>query len=336
MDIREADDVSDGECILLCREDSGIQKVIANEDNSLMWTAAGGKASIKRWSVPLLGFDESEHRDRTASPEPPVPSPSSRLGNGHPISPPILSSFVKLVSPNEPYHHAQYTLAHGGRDEVATLYSAASVMSVPRRADSGGAINYFEKSEIAATAKPLHTVPDDEIVGANGLIRCVMLNDKMHVLAVDTAGQVGVWDVVRALCRGVYVKEEVDKLWREEHGDSQDEGEQHSARDVLEIVRSRIEGEAVVSSWATADTKSGVLTIHVSDRCFDAEVFADEVGFIHDHKNINDETKRGSAVWFSQPCPHAQFLSSQRRKVGFEESIHRVHQRGAANAKTGA
>ena len=41
--------------------------------------------------------------------------------------------------------------------------------------------------------------------------------------------------------------------------------------------RRRLSGnEVVVATWCTADAKAGVLTIHMNERCFEAEVYADE------------------------------------------------------------
>ena len=52
-----------------------------------------------------------------------------------------------------------------------------------------------------------------------------------------------------------------------------------SPREALETVRERIEGEAVVVSWASVDTKTGLLTVHLNERCFEAEIYADEAGY---------------------------------------------------------
>ena len=42
--------------------------------------------------------------------------------------------------------------------------------------------------------------------------------------------------------------------------------------------------------WCSVDTKTVLLTIYLSEWCFDAEVYADEVGYSHDR--FNDETRR--------------------------------------------
>jgi hypothetical protein len=54
-------------------------------------------------------------------------------------------------------------------------------------------------------------------------------------------------------------------------------GKRLSPRDALETVRERIEGEGVTNSWSTLDTKVGDLCVHLIERCFEAECFADEV-----------------------------------------------------------
>lgn len=49
-------------------------------------------------------------------------------------------------------------------------------------------------------------------------------------------------------------------------------------REALELVKERIEGEAVVPAWCTVDTKIGALGIHMEQgRCFDAEIHLDEL-----------------------------------------------------------
>ena len=53
--------------------------------------------------------------------------------------------------------------------------------------------------------------------------------------------------------------------------------QERSPREAVEAVRERIKGEALVSTYGTADTKTGVLTIHLTGRSIDAEIYADEV-----------------------------------------------------------
>ena len=65
--------------------------------------------------------------------------------------------------------------------------------------------------EVAADAVPLRLEADEVIEGEHGLVRCVMLNDRMHALTVDTAGEVAVWDVVRGACVGRYAAGDVER-----------------------------------------------------------------------------------------------------------------------------
>ncbi|CCO32778.1 WD repeat-containing protein 48 AltName: Full=USP1-associated factor 1 [Rhizoctonia solani AG-1 IB] len=120
-------------------------------------------------------------------------------------------------------------------------------------------------------AVPLSTVPADEIAGSYGLVRSVVLNDRVHALSVDTRGEVAVWDIVRGICRGVFV---LDK--------HQGTGKSKlSPREALDLVRDRIEGESMTPAWIKVDTRVGDLTVHLEEpKCFDAEVYADELSWV--------------------------------------------------------
>ncbi|KAG8753415.1 hypothetical protein FRC12_011551 [Ceratobasidium sp. 428] len=125
-----------------------------------------------------------------------------------------------------------------------------------------------------STVVPLSLEPADEIAGSHGLVRSVVLNDRIHALSVDTRGEVAVWDVVRGVCRGVFVLDKVN---------SEHDGQQNkiSPREALDLVRDRIEGEGMTPAWASVDTRVGDLTVHlIEPRCFDAEVYADEIGWL--------------------------------------------------------
>ena len=199
---------------------------------------------------------------------------------------------------------------------MATLYSAASVMSIPRlnlakpptpaihsppptylvhgsRTEdtiipSHSARTRYEEREIAPDATPICPEPDFSLSGDAGLVRCIMLNDRIHALAVDTLGGVAVWDVIRGTCLGRYSPEDIARA-RLSGSSMVGSGEKEwSPRESLDLVRERIEGEAVTPAWCMADTKAGELTIHFMDKCFDAEVYADEVGFGADRHYTED------------------------------------------------
>ena len=235
-----------------------------------------------------------------------------------------LESLVKLSSPNDPF--TSYPSNRTRDPEVATLYSAASIMSVhqinrPSAQNAFGQSHAsplhtsrtdetmlptniaradYEDRDIAADAVPICARPDDVLHGDRGLVRSIILNDKIHALTVDTAGEVAVWDIIHATCLGRYAPEDVAAASQSGSLSGGNDEQERSPREALEAVRERIEGEAVVSTWCTADTKTGVLTIRLTERSFDAEIYADEVGFTHD-RHFNDESKR-LFLPFCAPC----------------------------------
>lgn len=261
------------------------------------------------------------------------------------------ASLVKLVSASDPF--ATYSSSTRGRDpEVATLYSAASIMSVPRASlpihsvlrvhtspiqssrtedtvlPVPTARAEYEERELAADAEPLHKAPDNVIKGDHGLVRCIILNDRLHALTIDTSGEVAVWDIVRCLCRGRFRREDVAAISHRSSSVAGSSGgeKERSPREVLDSVRERVEGEGVALSWATADTKAGVLVINMDEKCFEAEVYADEVGFAHD-RHFNDESKLNIGKWvlrnlFLGFIREEQRMRRHRDRRGSEDSHH--------------
>ncbi|KAA1473313.1 WD40 repeat-like protein [Dentipellis sp. KUC8613] len=285
-------------------------------------------------------------------------------------------SLVRLTSPHDPFTPFSQLGGRGRDMDVATLYSAASVMSIPRgpsalgagagapsplqsifpaaqlarapspvlsdththapsRLDDGAtgarsARAEFEAREVVGDAVPLRSTPDAVIEGEHGLVRAVMLNDRIHVLTVNTAGEVAVWNIVRGACVGRYRCEDVTEASVCGGSSSKSEvsaGKERSPRELLEVVRERIEGEAVVMPWATVDTRVGVLTVHVTERCFDAEVYADEVGCVgervpDDHRiNIGKWVLRNLFLGFIREEQRAY----ARRTHATEQSPHTAH-----------
>ncbi|KAF8516481.1 hypothetical protein JB92DRAFT_2251756 [Gautieria morchelliformis] len=140
----------------------------------------------------------------------------------------------------------------------------------------------YEGRELAAAATPLELYPDDIIQGEHGLVRSMMLNDRMHALTINTAGCVAVWDVVRCRCVGWYDRRDILTEMGSTNGTEgslESDIDSRSPRELLETVRARIEGESVISPWSTVDTRIGNLTVHLSERCFETEIYADEAGY---------------------------------------------------------
>ncbi|KAJ7591000.1 hypothetical protein C8J56DRAFT_1003600 [Mycena floridula] len=277
VDVEDCSDVSDGECIVLCQDlgergTDGINKIVAMDEN-VLWTATGS-STIKRWQIPqkrtvranalTSDVDGSASRDKE----------DQTTLYGIPFE-----SLVRLISANDPF-----TPFKGRDPEVATLYSAASVKSVPRtniRSPTTGFQNSsMQRSRTEETVMVMPTPRaeyEDREIAVDAVPLCSTPGRS------DTSGEVAVWDI--------------DVSSASHHGSAGSTEEQDlSPREALEIVRERIEGEAVVSPWATADTKTGILSVHLTEKCFEAEVFADEVGFSND-RHFNDESKLNPGKW---------------------------------------
>lgn len=251
---------------------------------------------------------------------------------------------VHLASPlNDPFTPFSPVYRGRGDTDVATLYSAASLMSVsarpvilrtplrgifpspsppsptqspaslgrpasPAHSDfspsigglgsggpgigspgAGGAATglsrqrtEFESREVVAEAQPFSPTPDFVLVGAPGLVRATPLSNRVHALTVDTAGTVAVWDIIRAVCVGQFVREDVVAASTNGSEHASEEDWVCSPREALDIVRERIDGEAVVVQWSALDTSTGVLNVHLDEHAFDAELYADELGHTPD------------------------------------------------------
>ena len=275
-------------------------------------------------------------------------------------------SLVKLTSPNETF--SSLVMSRGRDPEIVTLYSAASVMSVPRMARSptqatfnnvnnppgrsgspapGEALQSrgaeetlhpiktarieYEEREVAADAIPLVNHPDDIIHGDHGLVRSAILNDRIHALTVDTTGEVAVWNIVRGSCLGRFSSADVASasFCGSTSGKSAGSTErEYSPREALEAVRERIEGEAVVSHWATVDTKTGVLSVHLNERCFDAEIYGDEAGYGLE-RHFADDFRCTSVLLHDMPIM-LTFFRSKHWEMGFKKYFQQLHQRAAA------
>ncbi|KAJ2785761.1 hypothetical protein H4R18_000307 [Coemansia javaensis] len=138
---------------------------------------------------------------------------------------------------------------------------------------------------------PVRAAPDETIRGRHGLRRHRLLPSKRHVLAQDTRGRVSLWDIM--LCRRVH-----------EFPESADGAAAAAGTpfpgvfgtDFDAISRAVATEPEAVSSWCHVDTRTGALTVHLSEPLvWSAEVHVDEVdGVPHeavqamgDHERVN-------------------------------------------------
>ena len=145
----------------------------------------------------------------------------------------------------------------------------------------------FEVRDSALDAKPLRNAPEDVIHGSHGLIRSSMLNDRRHVLTVDSAGHIFLWDIMSGQCLGAFDWYEVVEAWSQSYGSGNTTS--HRIRllpgEALDTVKERIQGEGTTPLWCTVDTKIGSLSVHFDyPRCFDAEIYLDEMENVLDSR----------------------------------------------------
>lgn len=234
-------------------------------------------------------------------------------------------SLVPLTSPDDPYFAP--TFSTRARDpETATIYSTISLVSTSQAFASRPSMStsppsyrrphsvteptpdtethatniarreYLER-EAASEATPLRSAPEDVILGGHGLMRCELLNDRRHVLSIDTQGEVALWDIVEGRCLGVFAPDELvpqtrrpsDALSAPSENGSGSGRSTDESRDVLEFVRDRIEGEVAIPTWCTCTTRTGALTVHLEEgRVFDAEVSSFGLALV---EAANEETQ---------------------------------------------
>lgn len=137
----------------------------------------------------------------------------------------------------------------------------------------------FEDREVASEATPLRSQADEVIAGRSGLVRSLLLNDRQHVLTVDTDGEVAAWNIIRGVCVGRFAATEVAAALHLERREKAGTAVRKHSQEVLELVKERVEGETMVITWCQVDTKIGSLVVHLEEgRVFDAEIYADQMG----------------------------------------------------------
>jgi WD repeat-containing protein 48 len=150
----------------------------------------------------------------------------------------------------------------------------------------------FEDREIASEAVPLRKTPDEVVAGRSGLVRSLLLNDRQHVLTVDTQGEVAAWNIIRGVCIGRFSSADVAAAFDIERGVAAGQAVRKHSNEVLELVKDRVEGETMVITWCQVDTKIGSLVVHLEEgRVFDAEVYADELG-LEGYEGIREDMRR--------------------------------------------
>ncbi|OZJ05112.1 hypothetical protein BZG36_01381 [Bifiguratus adelaidae] len=211
----------EGECIAIFKENGGVSKLAAYKDD-FIWSATSN-SSVHQWrGIP----DRTIRSGQKPSPEcPEVPA----------------SSLTQVIAP-ETYLQAQDSLGYSlGRKSFSR-----SALSLPLS-------NIVDDTPLQPLV-PVRTAPHHTILGKPGLTAHRMLNNRRHVLTVDTSGEVVLWDIVKCIPLKSFGKQ------------------------IMEDVAASINTQESYPNWCTLDTRIGAITVHLDEnRCFDCELYADEV-----------------------------------------------------------
>ncbi|KAF9115155.1 hypothetical protein BGX27_008746 [Mortierella sp. AM989] len=135
---------------------------------------------------------------------------------------------------------------------ASTVYSAASLGSIFVNNRDKHSQHSSEDDEGLVT--PIFGEPENVIEGEHGLIKHTVLNNRRMVVTEDKCGEVALWDIIKCVQLETYTGRKLEEVVNE-----------------LNTIES-------VPLWCTIDTRIGALTVHLDEaRCFDAEVYVDEI-----------------------------------------------------------
>ncbi|CDK28908.1 unnamed protein product [Kuraishia capsulata CBS 1993] len=105
---------------------------------------------------------------------------------------------------------------------------------------------------------PFNEYPINEIIGYNGLIKARLLNDRRHVMTMDSAGKIRLWDIIQ--CKALDTTYEC------------------SSDDEFDIIIQQHQTFETLPIWCKVQVMSGKLFISLSESAFiNTEIYADEV-----------------------------------------------------------
>ncbi|KAJ4267356.1 hypothetical protein NW762_003461 [Fusarium torreyae] len=252
------EDMDDGLSLAVAHEHIGVCKVVAAGGH--IWTATN-RSSINRWedvdTDTNIQLPSSVRQHRATS------NASNRPREA---SPPAVNGTAKKEIPAESILRISAAAAfpsRAGPDPDSTTITDATA-----RKGSEAHVEPLE-SEI----KPIHAVAEETIEGQFGLLKHRLLNDRRRVLTSDTAGDVLLWDLIQ--CKPI-----------------QSFGKAH-----LEDVEHTVNTVEAVAPWCSIDLSSGNLTVVLEPfNCFDAEVYADELG-LPDATEFREDQRISLGKW---------------------------------------
>ncbi|KAF9541159.1 hypothetical protein EC957_003351 [Mortierella hygrophila] len=162
------------------------------------------------------------------------------------------SSFTESSAPEQYY-------------PTSTVYSAASLGSIYVNSRGDKQSQHSSEDDEGLIA-PIFEDPENVIQGEHGLIKHTVLNNRRMVVTEDKCGEIALWDLIKCVQLETFTGRKMEDVVNE-----------------LNTIES-------VPSWCTIDTRIGALTVHLDEgRCFDAEVYVDEIEETPDPERPDDQ-----------------------------------------------
>ena len=284
-DTRDAAELDEGLSVAVAQEHEGVHKLVVAGDS--IWTATS-RPSINRWrdvntEHAEIDLPESygQHRGSVVSTKSHYRSPSAQQDlqiktNGSLKRKIPLKHMLRLS--NAAYFP---TPAAIDGEHQGSLVDGKQEPTSPETTDM----------------QPVRAQPEHSVVGQNGLIKHVMLNDRKRVLTLDTAGEVLMWDLLKCVPIRSY-------------------GKRH-----LEDVQREVATTATVANWCTVDTRTGSVAVILEENtCFDAEMYADELD-LDDDIDFRDDQRINLGKWVLRYLFSNLITEEIRRDQAFRKQL---------------
>ena len=183
-DLRAGANMDEGISLAVAQEHQGVNQAIVGR--GYIWTATAS-SSINRWQdvdtmAELEPAESPRHMRLVSLVTRPKPAPQDATIN---VTPVAVGKLKKI--PLESILRISNTVASRTREQEAHTASLAS-----RKLSE--AIIETDLGQFV----PIRDLPEETIEGQHGLIKHVMLNDRKRVLTLDDAGEVVLWDLLKA------------------------------------------------------------------------------------------------------------------------------------------
>ncbi|EEH10098.1 WD domain-containing protein [Histoplasma capsulatum G186AR] len=270
-DSRRATDFDQGICMAALQENDGVVKVVAAGD--YIWTATP-KSSINRWN----------DVDTTAEVDLPLPSQHRHTSST------ISRQSMGNTQPSSEVSESVSSARRLPRSSILQLSNAAAPM--------GGRMTHeMLLGDDLELVVPLQSLPEETIVGQNGLIKHVLLKDRKRALTQDTAGEVVLWDLLKCIPIRSF-------------------GKRH-----LDDVTSEVNTIDTIANWCTLDTRTGRLSVILeANRCFDGEIYADEAG-LDDLSQFREDQRINLGKWILRYLFASLIEEEIKQDAAFRQSL---------------